>query len=163
MAKKYDGLKERGLKKGDIVILTSGYEEAGGTLFQIVEDTLPVEPHTTERPIKRNSYDYEKQKYVERDAIEYGAWDVKGKKIMVAALAGFIRLKPIFSFYPSYKAAKPKGKGGTLIVGYSFLDYVRPVDIVELCVKHAELANVIKEVVKDRSKDDAQVTDEEKS
>lgn len=145
------GLKENGLKKGDYVILTSGYEEAGGTLFQIVEDTPPVVPHTTERMVKKNRWDYAKQGYAMVDVPEYGAWDEKGRKIMAAAVNGFIRVKPVFSFYPSYKAKNPKGKGGTLIILYHELKYVKQIDIVELCAKYAELGGVINDIVKNRS------------
>ena len=153
-SKKAPGLKENGLKKGDYVILNSGLEEAGGTLFQIVEDTAPIKPHTTEKIVKASRYDYNKQQYAMVDVVKYGAWDDKGKKIMIAALEGFIRVKPVFSFYPSYKAKHPKGKGGTLIISYHDLRHVQQVDIVELCVKYAEFGNLINEIAKTRSQED---------
>lgn len=160
-------LADHGFALGDLVLYTSVRDSTGGVLFQIINDTSPVKPHTTKRTVVKKRSEWKPNpgigaqlwggrgsndgKYVEveYEAAEHGAWDESGKKIMVAATRGFVRIKPIFDFFATNKGKSPRGKGETLIIEYRDIKHslVR-VDLVLLGSKYVELGNIIRDVAR---------------
>ena len=125
-----------GLQLGDLVTMDDVQDSTGGIVYQIVEDQVPVVPHTTEKKITNN------------ECTVYGAWDENGKKIMISALSGFVRIKPLFTFYPTYKGKSPRGKGETIIVAYNDLHRLHKVSITDLGTKYIELGELIKSMMR---------------
>lgn len=119
-------LSETGFKIGDIVLFSSDKESTGGVLFQIVEDTEPV-----------------------KVAGRYNRVDENGKKVSLAAMHGFVRIKPLFEFFATPKGKEPKGKGATLIIYYESIERnLKPVDLVLLGTKYLELGNIMRDIAR---------------
>ena len=67
-----------------------------------------------------------------------------GKKVKAMEHCGYVRLKALFEFFPTYVGKNPKGLGGTVLVNHHELHQIRKVDIVALGTKYAELGGVIR-------------------
>jgi len=143
-------LADFGLAVGDLVLYASGRDETGGIIFRIVEDTHPQKPHSTSKTVQRHreTYDQGSNKWVTKlvDVTEHGYWDANGRKLMDAAIAGFVRIRPTFDFFATRKGRQPKGKGETLIIKYSALRDLKKVDLVLLGAKYIELGNLLRSV-----------------
>lgn len=142
-----------GLTVGDLVVYKSeGWASikasTGGVIYQIVEDTPPVVPAKTVRMIAATGqrYDGATNMWVDRTGLmeEYGEWDSSGKKIMASALNGFIRISPLFTFFPTVKGKEPKGKGKSIIIEYCNLELIKKVTVEELGCKYVELGELMK-------------------
>lgn len=146
----YQHLSDANLKVGDIVLFSSVKESTGGVLFKIVEDKEPVEGAVTSKKaiVKDDYWEPKTGKWTHGDVekIIYGAWDANGKKIMNAAVMGFVRIKPLFDFFATSKGKNPTGKNKTLIVSYGNLESLKKVDIIVLGMKYVELGNIIKDI-----------------
>lgn len=121
-----------------------------GLLFRVVERIEPVEPHTTKKMVKAKRWDWNKNEYVVKDVVEYGAWDASGKKIPVYRVNGAIRVKLALSFCSRPSSKLLNSKKGVLIDSYK-LTFLSKVDLVELCKKHNELSMLIENLVKEFS------------
>jgi len=148
MMEKPKHLSDVGLKLGDIVMFSSDKESTGGVLYTISEDTEPVEGAVTTRKTFRDKkeYNYKTNQYEMRKVEDWesGAWAPDGTKIMVAAVTGFVRIKPLFEFFATRKGKKPKGKDTTIIIYYNGLDKLKKLELIELGTKYVELGNIIK-------------------
>jgi hypothetical protein len=154
-------LEDTGLKVGDLVLYTSVKDSTGGVIFQIVENTEPVVPHTTERTVRVNRQRYDNAShnyvYVNCEEVQRGLWDKNGKKIMKSAVHGFVRIKPIFDFFATNKGKAPIGKNNTIIIHYEHIrDVLVPVDLVLLGTKYVELGNIIRDIARRNGMDDDQ-------
>ena len=146
-------LSETGFKLNDLVLYSSDKNSTGGVIYQIVEDTEPVVPASKSRPGERLSrvYNAEKGGYETQrvQTILYGQWDAKGKKISVAAVHGYVRIKPLFEFFATRKGKDPKGKGKTLIIYYRDIKHsLEKVDLVVLGTKYLELGNIMRDIAR---------------
>jgi hypothetical protein len=143
-------LSDYGFARGDLVLYSCGQDETGGVIFQIYEDTAPVKPHAYSKLVtrKRQVYNAVKRDYEYQDVEENeaGYFDDKGRKIMNSAVAGFVRIKPLFEFFATPKGKSPKGKGETLIITYDMLKQLRKVDLVVLGAKYVELGNLLRDL-----------------
>ena len=153
MTDKPKTLAETGLKVGDLVLYTSVKDSTGGVIFQIVQDTEPVEPASRKRmvTVKKRQWDNRLQSYAIHQVEEeqYGYWDAQGRKIMDAAVEGFVRIRPIFDFFATKKGKHPRGKDSTLIIHYRYIRHsLQPVDLVLLGTKYVELGLVIRDLAK---------------
>ncbi len=134
---------------GDYVFCNNEKKLTGGIIYQIVQDVEPVKVDCTEKKVMQKRYDYVTSNYVNKEVTKYGNWDAKGKKIILAATRGFIRIKPVFTFFATRTGLKPKGKNGTIIIEYGDIKwFIKPVDIVSLGTKYLELGNIINDIVK---------------
>jgi hypothetical protein len=144
-------LSDVGLKVGDFVAMSNDKETSGGIIYQIVEDTEPVTPAKTRQKIvsKQKVFDLISKQYELKDVEEtvHGFWDVNGKKIMTAAVYGFVRIKPIFNFFALERGLRSTGKRNTTIVYYSELSNLKLVDAVSLGSKYVELGNLIRDMM----------------
>lgn len=143
-------LSDFGFEAGDLVLYSCGQDETGGIIFQIIEVTNPVMPAMTKKAVTRQKryWDSKSNNYEYREVTEneHGYWDEKGRKIMLAAVNGFVRIKPIFDFFATPKGKSPKGKGETIIITYDMLDQLRKVDLVVLGAKYVELGNLLRDL-----------------
>jgi len=159
------GPESRGLTVGSIVTFTSEKHNTGGVIYQIVEDQAPIKPHTTVREVTRMERQWVPVGYASIEAVskgvhpgtregeykevpttvkDYGAWDEKGKKIMSSALSGFVRIAPVYTFFPTRKGKEPVGKGNTIIIGYDDLRRLQKLEITNLGSKYIELGELLK-------------------
>ena len=121
-------LKDLGHAPGDLVTFDSDDESTGGVIYQISENCDPVTP-----------------------ASALAAWpqqefDEKGRRIPPMT-AGYVRLKPMFEFFPTNRGKQPKGKGSTVLVYHSQIQRgMKKVDLTVLGVKYMELGNMIRNV-----------------
>ena len=124
-------LAETGFAVGDIVTYASDQESTGGVIFQIVENCDPVKPAGA---ILRGRY----------SSVPV---DEKGKKIPAMCINGYIRLKPLFSFFPTQRGQKPVGKGSTILLYHLYIKgNVKKVDLLTIASKYAELGNLIRDL-----------------
>jgi len=151
-------LKDHGFKRGDIVMYHDLVKSTGGILYRIVEDNPHVcaeYKHMT-KLIKSKRYNYNTSSYEEytRNRTESGWFNVNGKKVMECAVYGYVRISPVFTFFPTSKGKKPKGKNSTIIITYNRLvNELKRVDVVELGTKYVELGNMIREIATSRAND----------
>ena len=120
------GLATLGFKVGELVSFDDDDESTGGIVFQISENCDPVKPF--------------------KGSIRSGAVDENGKGIEPMKLYGFVRLRPFFSFFPTSRGAKPRGKGGTVLVYHSALQRAKKVDLLALGAKYVELGNLMRDM-----------------
>lgn len=124
-------LAESGLAVGDLVTYDCDDQATGGIVYQIVKNCDPLP--------------------------EGALVNEAGKKPKEMELRGYIRLKPLFEFFPSSRGTRPTGLGSTVLVhhkgrnfrhfpGYEPLKDVRKVNIVTLGLKYAELGSVIRSI-----------------
>lgn len=123
-------LASRGLAVGDIVTYECHDESSGGIVFQICENCDPVKPAGT-KPRDRWSSD---------------PIDENGKVIPTMRINGYVRLRPVFTFFPSEKGKNTRGKGNTLLLYHSQLGRIKKVGLVDLGAKYMELGNIIREL-----------------
>lgn len=128
------GLAEHNLTIGDIVTYRSNKDSTGGVVFQISENCDPVKHHNM---ISHSPY-------------SYVLVDEKGKKIPTMCIKGYIRLRSIFSFFPTDLGEKPKGKKNTVLVYHNDLGRVKKVELLTIATKYAELGNLIRDIAKDQ-------------
>ncbi len=164
-------LADHGYAVGDLVTYINVKDSTGGIVFRIIDDVRPVKPHATSRKTVKKYKEWQRSgawtgaftgtpatgKYVEvdREVTEHGAWDENGKKIMVAATHGFIRIKPIFEFFATPKGKNPRGKGNTIIIEYSWIrTALVKVDLVILGSKYVELGNIIHNIARKEGMDE---------
>lgn len=165
-------LADHGYAVGDLVTYINVKDSTGGIVFRIIDDVRPVKPHTTSRKTIRKRKEWQgagnmwsgitaggsgggKYIEVEREFIERGFWDESGKKIMVAATNGFIRIKPIFEFFATTKGKNPRGKGNTIIIEYGYIkNSLMKVDLVVLGSKYVELGLIIQGLAKKNGADE---------
>lgn len=128
-------LTSYGFAVGDIVTYASDEDSTGGVIFQIVENCDPVVP-AGRKPRGRGNYSY--------DLV-----DEQGRKIEPMRINGYIRLKPLYAFFPTELGKKPRGKGTTVLLYHSILkegDRVKKVDLVTLGTRYAELGTLIRDL-----------------
>lgn len=140
-----------GLNVGDIVTFASENDNTGGCIYQIVFDQTPIAPHTTRRTTTRtrtkfnwrdNSKSQETETY---EHVEHGRWDEQGRKIKPCDVAGYVRIKPLFTFYPTPRGKKPKGAGETIMVYYGHgVSQLKKVEVADLGAKYVELGELMK-------------------
>ncbi len=123
-------LADHGFALGDIVTYASDEESTGGVIFQIAENCDPIKP-TALAPRGRYAHD---------------PVDEKGKKLQPMQVNGYVRLRPLFAFFPTELGQKPKGKGQTVLLYHARLKHVKKVDLVSIASKYAELGNLIRDL-----------------
>lgn len=120
-------LARHGLEVGDLVTFDCDEESTGGIIFQIIFNCDPVIPSN-----------------IKNDGWRTTPIDENGRKIPAMCINGYVRLKPMFTFFPTRLGNNPKGKYQTLLVYHSSLDQVRKIDLVTIASKYAELGNLIR-------------------
>lgn len=131
-------LEDLGFKVGDIVTYDSDEESTGGVVFVISQNyDSPVE-------------DTERRTYGKKHH------DSKGKLLKPMEVMGYIRLKPLFKFFPTERGAKPKGAGATVLIHHTTIKAdiqqtwrkarLFKVDVLSLASKYAELGNVVRDL-----------------
>jgi hypothetical protein len=129
------GLAELGFAVGELVTYSNNGESTGGIIFQIVKNCDAIKPASHR---KRGSYG--------QDAI-----DEKGRVIKPMELSGYLRLKPIYAFFPTSLGASPKGAGETVLVYHNqpnLTMYLKKVDLLLLAKKYAELGNICRDIAR---------------
>jgi len=122
-------LKDLGHTVGDLVVYNSDDESTGGVIYQISENCDPVTPASVKKTWPQQEF------------------DEKGKRIPPMKIAGYVRLKPMFEFFPTNRGKQPKGKGSTVLVYHSQIERgMKKIDITTLGVKYMELGNMIRNV-----------------
>jgi len=142
--------------KGDIVTFTSEKLNTGGVIYEVVTIQNPVVPASTEQIVNVNekewradggskygTYDSGHYENVVRQRTIRGSWDENGKKIQPCDVHGFVRIKPLYSFYPTKVGKEPKGKNNTLMIYFDELYRLKNIDLVALGVKYSELGNLL--------------------
>jgi len=123
-------LADRGFSVGDLVTFDSDEESTGGVIFQIAVNFDSPIPEGSRR---------------------YGAQHVHpetGKPLKPMEVEGYLRLKPLFSFFPTSRGKKPKGAGATVLVYHRQLQWMRKIELLELATRYAELGNIIRDVAR---------------
>lgn len=134
------GLAELGFKVGDLVAYDSDDESTGGVVFRIIKNCDPVTPHGM-MAVQRRGYGHNNVPV-----------DSRGKKIPAMEINGYVRLKPIFSFFPTTRGKKPLGLNQTVLVYHNVLRQdrqkcqVTKVDMLTLAGKYAELGNLVRDL-----------------
>lgn len=126
-------LEDLGFKVGDLVTYNSDKESTGGIVF-IIETNFdsPVPDDERHRwSSKKHSHP-------------------NGKPLKPMEVQGYLRLKPLFDFFPTTLGANPKGAGSTVLVYHTdikrYTQYMKKVDLVTLGTKYMELGNVIRDL-----------------
>lgn len=150
---KFPTLAEIGFALNDHVTVSINDDSTGGVIYKIVEVCDPLEGFVGEKEgtRKESFWNSKTCKYEVREVncMISGAWDKDGKKVLVVAKRGYIRLAPVFYFFPTSLGADPKGKKGTLMLTHDNVielkrfDRIKKITIVELTTKHAELTDFI--------------------
>jgi hypothetical protein len=124
-------LESYGFALGDLTSYDSDDDATGGIIYQITENCDPVKPATGSTSL-------------------YGddARDEKGNKIPPMKLSGYVRLKPLFEFFPSRRGKNPIRKGKTVLVYHYSIEkgLMKKVDILSLGTKYVELGNLIRDL-----------------
>lgn len=127
-------LEDLGFKVGDIVTYDCDDESTGGVIFTIaVNYDSPVPDDQRSRWGQQH-------------------FDEKGKRLQPMEVNGYIRLKPIFEFFPTQKGKKPKGKAGTVLIHHTSIKSwrgdmtLRKIDVLAIASKYAELGNLVRDI-----------------
>jgi len=122
-------LSGAGFKVGDLVTYSCDKESTGGIIYQIslnYDSPLPKEERS--RWSRSNIH------------------PVTKKLLKHMEVIGYMRLKPVFSFFPTYKGKKPSGLNSTVLVYHNDIKNVVKVDLLQLASKYAELGNLVRDI-----------------
>lgn len=140
-------------KIGDLVTYGDAKASPGGVIYQVVSDNPPAKVAFRSKKVKkiRSQWDNVKCTWIETEMeiTEYGSWDEQWRKMLVAEEFGFLRIRPVYSFFPTNRGKNPVGKNGTIIVSYTeSKNLLKKIDLVTVSSKYAELGNVIRDIAK---------------
>jgi len=122
-------LEKIGLKIGDIVTFASDKESTGGVIYQITMNY--------ESPIAK-----EKRLSIYETVFH----PVSGKKMKPMEVRGYLRIRPIFTFFPTRKGKAPGGADSTLIIYHDELRNLKKIELLDIATKYAELGNIIRDL-----------------
>lgn len=121
---------------GDFVVYKSIKKSAGGVIFRITDVQPPVKS-TLKKVTKIANYDYYNyngQKQIKKGQTIEETFeifvDAKGKKLPKAARDGYVRIVPVFEFFPASNYSVPKA--GMLIPYNDICNYLSIVDTITL-------------------------------
>lgn len=127
-------LEDLGFKVGDIVTYDCDDESTGGVIFTIAVNYDSPVPDAERNRWGRDHHD-----------------PITGKKLQPMEVNGYIRLKPIFEFFPTERGKKPKGKAGTVLVHHTTIKHwrepqIRKIDVLSIAAKYAELGHLVRDI-----------------
>jgi len=129
MTLKWVKLSNFGLALGDVVTFALDDQSTGGIIFEIAENfDSPIDP--------------EKRREFVRD----GRYLLNRTRLTPMQVDGYMRLRPLFEFFPTELGKNPKGKGGTVLVYHFMIERVKKIDVLSLGSKYVELGNLIRDV-----------------
>lgn len=133
-------LEDMGYKLGDLVTYDDDEHSTGGIIF-VISDNF-------DSPVP----DAERHTWNSRGAGDQYA--IKGRRLKPMEVYGYLRLRPIFSFFPTSLGKKPLGAGGTVLVHHTELkksynlERMKHLDLVTLGTKYLELGNVMQDLAR---------------
>lgn len=165
-------LSDANLVIGDYVAYESVKNSSGGVIYQIIENVEPIPQseiirskmvNSKRRTWKWKDPSIEKMLYwkmparqdgvngcyvIEQHSVnKRGYWDKNGKPVLVSAIKGYVRIKPIFDLFATQTGKNPKGKNGTCVVEYTMIpSVIKKLDIVTIGTKYVELGNLIRDI-----------------
>lgn len=162
------------LKVGEFVTLNDYKNSTGGIIYRIAVRGEPVTPAFTSIHVTRKEWIPLQGKlwspkiegngnWIQKQRLEHGNFNENKKKIPLYKVNGFLRLRPVFEFYPTHVGSNPKGLGGTVLINSWQFDTVKHVTLLELAQKYAEFGKLIQNVVSMRSEfvDSSEIEDDE--
>lgn len=121
---------------GDFVTYNSIKKSTGGVIFRITEVQLPIEPtiKVNKKIAKYEVYDYKLGRRLKvgenyEETVELFI-NENGKKLPKASKQGFVRIKPVFEFFPAPNYSV--NKLGMLIPYYDVTRQLKIVDTITL-------------------------------
>lgn len=128
-------LADFGYKLGDLVTFSSDKESTGGVIFEIAVNF--------DSPVPDN----ERYTFRGETAAKY---KIGKRALRPMEVMGYLRLKPVFSFFPTKLGQKPKGADNTLLLHHYAADIQRmhKVDLINLGTKYAELGNLLRDMAR---------------
>lgn len=130
-------LEDLGFKVGDLVTYNSDKESTGGIIFTIAKNYDSPVP------------DGDRHRWGPK---HYGPkhYGPDGRPLKPMEVQGYIRLKPLFEFFPTRLGANPKGAAGTVLVYHTdlkrYTQFMKKVDLVLLGAKYMELGTLIRDL-----------------
>lgn len=121
-------LASAGLKVGDIVTFASQKQSTGGVIFQVSMNFDSPIPKCDRRRGKKHEH------------------PVTKKQLKPMEVEGYVRLKPLYTFFATSRGRKPIGAGETVLVYHCDLYRVKKVELLDVMTKYAELGNVIRDL-----------------
>ena len=123
-------LAELGFVVGDLVTVDINEECSGGIIYQIIHNCDPVGSQAKRGTAAERRYEMP-----------------DGRQVGAKEHHGYVRVKPIYNFFPTNRGKKPKGKDGTLILHHpNLMQVAKSVDLIVLGTKYLELGNMLKEL-----------------